>query len=103
MSENLFFKKNSIIFGIIVVVILGFGYGGYSFLQSLSTESSSSKLDQSLLSPDLKAFYAVRDKIKLTKKDMAFMEKSFYKTLQDNTVEFPPAIPTGRPNPFWAP
>lgn len=103
MPENILSQKNMIAAGVVLGIILGLGYGGYQFWQGISSGDTVAVVDPSLFGKDLQDFYAVKDKVKLTKKDMAFTETDFYKNLQDNTVEYPPAVPTGRPNPFWAP
>lgn len=103
MLQNLLSQKNRIIIIIVLVVISSLGYFGYSFWQVISSASDAAAVDSSLLNPNLRAFYDVKDKIKLTENDLAFTKKPFYKELKDNTVEFPPSVPKGRPNPFWAP
>lgn len=102
MPQNLLSQKNRIVLIAVLVVLSGFGYFGYNFWQIVSSTSTSAAVDPSLLNPDMRAFYEVKDKIKLTDNDLAFTKKPFYKDLKDNTVEFPPSVPKGRPNPFWA-
>jgi hypothetical protein len=105
MPQNLLSQKNSIIAVVILVVVLGGGYAYYSSTQDASSSASSSassgSVDPSLFTKDVAEFYKAKDSINF--KDLSFMKKSFYNDLRDNTVEFPPAVPTGRPNPFWAP
>ncbi len=103
MQQNLLSQKNSMIIVGLLVLVLGGGYVGYTFWKDVGSSQSTVAVDPSLLSPDLAAFYAVKDKISLSEKDMAFTKKTFYSELEDRTVEIPTVEPTGRPNPFWAP
>lgn len=94
-------QKNSII--IVIVLILVFGVGYYFFLGNAESTSNapSGTVDVTLFNKDVKNFYEVKDKINFN--NLSFTKEKFYAQLKENTVEFSPAVPTGRPNPFWAP
>ncbi len=95
MPQNSSSQKNIIIVVVLVVVIAA----GYLFLSpSEGGSEDASSVDQTLFTPEVRAYYAAKDKINF--KDLSFMKKEFYKELRDDTVDIPSVEPTGRPNPF---
>lgn len=98
MPQNILTQKNSIMIVVALVVLFG---GGYYFISSILGEASSGgSVDKTLFTKDVANFYAVKDKIKLSEKDLAFTKKTFYDNLKDYTVEIPSVKPEGRDNPF---
>lgn len=100
MSPNSFSQKNSVI-GIVLIVVLGVVvYFGYKLTlgNDGNSENSVGEVDTSLFTPDISAVYLVKDKISL--EGVSFINKPFYKKLEDHTVEIPTVSPVGRSNPF---
>ena len=100
MPQNLLLQKNIIIGVVVAIVVLGGGYYWYDQSDTSGSLATEASVDPNLLSPDLKAFYALKDSLNLKDKDLAFIKKPFYSKLEDNTVDIPSVEPDGRNNPF---
>lgn len=100
MSPNSFSQKNSVIGVVLVVVLVIVVYFGYKLTLGSEgdLEVSAGEVDTSLFTPDVSAVYLVKDKINL--EGVSFINKPFYKKLEDHTVEIPTVSPVGRSNPF---
>lgn len=98
MQEKILSQKNSIIGVVILLVLLGGGYYGYVTLNSNSGSAKKAELDPSVFNEEVKFFYAVRKKISLDKTD--FLNKDFYKKLENYSETIDSVVPPGRLNPF---
>lgn len=98
MQEKIFLQKNIIIGVVILLALLGVGYYWYSSSVFGSENVKIIELDPSLYNDEVKNFYAVRKKISLDKTD--FLNKDFYKKLENYSETIPSVTPPGRLNPF---
>ncbi len=98
MQEKILSQKNSIIGAVALLVLLGGGYYGYITINSPSESAKVVKLDPSLFNEEVKNFYNVKGKIKLD--NISFLNKDFYKELENYSETIPSVTPPGRLNPF---
>lgn len=105
MNEN-FLNQTNIIIALIVVAILGGGgyYGYTAFVLDDTAITTSGEIDTSFLDPNLVAFINVKSKINLKPKDISFLNPGpaaeIYKLLTDHTETISPTDSRGRPDPF---
>lgn len=103
MQETFLTQKNAIIALVVVCILVGGGYYGYTFFTE-DPLASSSELDTSSLDPNLVAFINAKNKINLKRKDITFLNPGFaadiYSTLIDHTETIPMTDSRGRPDPF---